>query len=178
MTLARTLLSIWLVPAEPERAALAQRIDELASRYDAPRFAPHITLFAGSTARPDWRAALTQAVHAVTALPVHVSGVGHSDQLFQTLFLRIATSAALTALQRRVAAACQEADDYTFEPHLSLLYKSLPDAARSELAHELAPPATFTCDALSVATPSPDGWGDVAGWQVQHAVSFPAQRSG
>jgi putative hydrolase of the HAD superfamily len=178
MTAARRLLSIWLVPAEPERAALGQRIDELACRYDAPRFAPHITLFAGTTARADWREALAQAVQGVAALPAQVVGVGHSDQLWKTVFLQVASSAALLALQRSVVAALHDPDDYAFDPHLSLIYKLLPEAARVELAREVAPPSTFLCNALSGVIPSPGGWADVAGWQVQDSVSLPRPQRG
>jgi putative hydrolase of the HAD superfamily len=176
MTVARTLLSIWLVPAEPERAALAQRIGELARRYDAPRFAPHITLFAGSTARADWREALAQAVQGSVALRTRVVEIGHSDQLFKTVYLQMASSAALLALQRNVRAALHDADEYAFDPHLSLIYKLLPEAARVELASELDAPSTILCDALSVVIPSSAGWADVAGWQVQDSVPLPLPR--
>jgi putative hydrolase of the HAD superfamily len=168
MSAARTLLSIWLVPAEPARSLLEQRIDELARRYDAPRFLPHITLFAGTTTGVEWRDRLARAAHGIPACSVQVIGVGHSDQLFKTAFLQIATSATLSALQRRVAAALGAADGYLFEPHLSLVYKTLSEATRADLAREIDAPATFVCDALSVVLPSDIGWPDVAGWQVRH----------
>jgi putative hydrolase of the HAD superfamily len=176
MTVERTLLSIWLVPAEPERAALAQLIDELARRYGAPRFAPHITLFAGSTARADWREVVAQAVQDSAALPTQVLEVGHSDQLFKTVYLQMASSAALLALQRNVRAALPDADEYAFDPHLSLIYKLLPEAARVELARELDAPPMILCDALSVVIPSSAGWADVAGWQLQDSMPLPLPR--
>ena len=127
----------------------------------------------------DWREwPLAQVVQGSVAFPAQVLEVGHSDQLFKTAFLQMASSAALLALQRSVLAALHEPDDYAFDPHLSLIYKVLPEAARVQLAREFDAPATFLCDSLSVVVPSPGGWADVAGWQVQHSVSLPSRRAG
>ena len=161
-------VALWLLPAEPVRTALAGLLNDLASRYDAPRFTPHITLFAGIDSRhsaPD-QASLAQLTDGLAGCAVRVSGVGHSDQLFKTLYLQVAPNDALAALAQRARSVFVDAGDYRFEPHLSLIYKLLPASEREHLAGELKAPKSFECDTVSVVAPGEGGWNDVPAWRT------------
>jgi hypothetical protein len=39
------IITYWLCPAEPARSHFAELIDNLAARFDAPVFEPHVTLY-------------------------------------------------------------------------------------------------------------------------------------
>ena len=43
----KTIVAYWLTPAEPARSFFASTIAELAARFDAPIFEPHVTIYAG-----------------------------------------------------------------------------------------------------------------------------------
>jgi 2'-5' RNA ligase len=166
----RTPISVWLEPAEPARTGLAALIAELASRHAAPRFRPHITLYAGLARAADWPNVLARVAQTAGAVTVQAIGTGHSDALFKTLFLQIIPSAQLRALQRSVVAALNEPEDYAFAPHLSLIYKMLPEAARAAMAANVAAPTSFACDVLGAVGPSAAGWEDVEGWRMLSSV--------
>jgi hypothetical protein len=115
---------------------------------------------------------LAQAAQGIMPFSVHVTGVGHSDQLFKTVFLRLAPSDELRALHERIRASLSGVDDYVLEPHLSLIYKELPLPARERIARSIRPPESFVCDALSVVVPGPAGWTDVPSWRARVQVVF------
>jgi hypothetical protein len=163
------LVSFWLVPAEETAVALARTIDALCATHDAPHFAPHITVFSrhdpsARGERAHIRDVARRAVAGVRPFVVRCLGVGHTDDLFKTVFLRIAPAAELDALQGRVRAELRRPGGYALDPHLSLIYKSLPREKREEIAAEIRPPAPFVCDRLAVVVPGPAGWIDIAGW--------------
>ncbi|MGI9086878.1 MAG: hypothetical protein ACR2HH_03910 [Chthoniobacterales bacterium] len=58
MSKVREPLAFWLVPAPPEREIFAQIIDQLAGRFHAPRFEPHLTLLSAKLERERAGAAL------------------------------------------------------------------------------------------------------------------------
>jgi hypothetical protein len=112
---------------------------------------------------------LAQLTERCRALPLHVTGVKHSAQFFKTVFLQIEPSVALRTLQRQLLAALDNPDAYAFEPHLSLIYKTLSAATRAQIASMAAAPSSFACDELRVVVPSEHGWDDVLGWRVLYA---------
>lgn len=154
--------SVWLLPDQPAHSQFSALIQALAAEFGAPVFEPHITLFVGSGRLP----ALHQIVRGASHAHVHTAGVGDSPQLFKTVFARIQPSAALSWLAARAAELSDPPRDYVFEPHLSLIYKTLPAQTRAQIAAKVELPAAFSCDAVCLVVPSAAGWEDVGGWQI------------
>jgi 2'-5' RNA ligase superfamily protein len=138
-------VAFWLLPGEPSMRAIAQSVDELARRYDAPRFTPHVTLHVDRVVpHADLAGLLDEAAARFAPFEMRAGPAGHSPLLFKTLFMTlsggdiISLAAALAAGVRRWRLAphkCNEpAAAYRLEPHLSLLYKKLSDAERAMLA--------------------------------------------
>ena len=42
----KAIVAYWVTPAEPTRSFFASTIAELAARFDAPLFEPHVTIYA------------------------------------------------------------------------------------------------------------------------------------
>lgn len=158
-------LGIWLLPAEPARSELAERIRELARQYDAPVFDPHITLYSGASEPFDAEAVLERVIAGLPALRVRTRGTAQTPQLFKTAFVQFERSPALNELAARAQSALPFKSDYTFDPHLSLIYKRLPEAVRADIARGYEPPAEIACEAVCVVVPGAGGWEDVASWQ-------------
>jgi hypothetical protein len=127
-------VGFWLVPAPPHHQHLTGIIDSLARELNAPRFEPHVTLYAGARGPDDDVAALLhRAAEQVEPLDLRVRGIGTTSALFKTLYLEFEPEPRIEQLCRLFRAGLQPALDYELNPHLSLLYKELPATTRSAL---------------------------------------------
>lgn len=133
--------SLWLVPAEPEHRRLARWIDRLAARLGTPRFEPHLTLLGGFDAEAAWLARLAESLAAMTpALDLRLGPPGHGERFLRCVYAPVEPSPGLAAAHARARARLAFFDAREpFFPHVSLVYASLPAAARQALASELAP---------------------------------------
>jgi putative hydrolase of the HAD superfamily len=128
----RTMIVYWLVPAEPARELLREIIGILAKQFDAPRFEPHLTVFATAGAGKSPRRVLKR----ISARPIRLSvrGIGVSSEFKKTLFVRLASSRAFEKLVIDLARATKSRAKRVQDPHVSLLYKELPAPVKRELA--------------------------------------------
>jgi len=44
----QTVIAYWLIPSEPAHSFFQRIINDLARRYDAPAFEPHVTIHVGA----------------------------------------------------------------------------------------------------------------------------------
>ena len=127
-------VAFWLVPAPPDHQHLSAIIDDLARELNAPRFEPHVTLYAGARGPDDDVAALlSRAAQQVETMDLRVRAVGTLPDLFKTLYLDLEPDPRAERLCRLFRAGLQPALDYALSPHLSLLYKDLPVTTRAAL---------------------------------------------
>ncbi|MFZ3375269.1 MAG: 2'-5' RNA ligase family protein [Chthoniobacterales bacterium] len=162
-----TAIAYWLIPARPVRELFSEIIRILAEELEAPRFEPHLTLFAtpGSdqSARKLLRRIKAQRIH----LPVR--DVGFSAEFSKTLFVRLESSDALTELRNALWHDAKSRDKSWPDPHVSLIYKKLAPQAQSELASAMKfpfPGVVFDCvKAIRCSAPARTR-ADVEGWKV------------
>ncbi len=123
------LVVLWLAPAEPARSFFQETIDRLAREQGAPSFAPHLTLGLGSSSQ----------LQAVSAAPLELSvrALAASEKFTKTLFVRFIETPELTALRDSLGM-----EPAGFDPHLSLLYKEMPQAEKEQLASVISLPFT------------------------------------
>ena len=158
-----TAIAYWLIPARPVRELFSEIIRILAEELDAPRFEPHLTLFAApgsdQSARNLLRRIKAQRIHLL------VRDVGFSAKFSKTLFVRFESSDALTELRNELRHDAKSLPD----PHVSLIYKKLASRAQSELASAMKfpfPGVVFDCiKAIRCSAPAQTRE-DVEGWKV------------
>src|SRR5262245_66198999 len=78
--------------------------------------------------------ALGKAAEECTLVRQIPRGIDHSHEFIKTLFVRFAMSAELKKINHFIRKATNDLWQYELNPHLSLLYKNLAAATRSELA--------------------------------------------
>ena len=142
----RTALIYWLLPAQPAREFFRETIRRLAAECDAPLFEPHLTLAVG----PDSIAQAQQILTNVAIAPIELqaNGVHFTSKFTKTLFVRFDSTAALQRLRKSLGV---ETGAEPFDPHLSLLYKTLPAEKQSQLAASMHLPFhKVSFDALEV----------------------------
>ena len=130
------MIALWLVPAEPWRAKFTSVISELAERWDAPIFEPHLTLYVAATAE----VALFDRIPMTEPIELKATGIKCSEKFTKALFLQFAPRAELQELRAAVARVLGEEDAAEFDPHLSLIYKSMSAETKEDLARNLKLP--------------------------------------
>jgi hypothetical protein len=128
-------IAYWLLPETAAREAFAEKIRELARRFDAPVFAPHVSVFiAPENSRHP--AEILPGLGAVTVeLTIH--SIRFSEQFTKTLFVQFERSVPLQQLGDRIWKASGAPERYVIDPHLSLLYASLAAKEKKAIVGEI-----------------------------------------
>lgn len=165
-----TPVSIWLIPAEPERTELSRLIARLAGEQASIPFPAHVTLFTTEArlinASRSWNELLRELAARHPSLMLAPTGTAHSADYFKTLFFEFRTDPELAALQADVSRSASPAAEHQFSPHMSLLYKQLPAEVRASLARSVPAPGPIHADTLVAMIPGDTGdWHDITGWR-------------
>ena len=131
------ITTYWLCPAEADYAYFAQLIRDLAGRFDAPIFQPHVTLYVTSRQKENPQAVLDKVLPAHRPVRLKVSGLDHSEEFTKTLFVQLGDREQLVRLSEDLRRASVVQNDYQLNPHLSLLYKTMDEKTRRELANSI-----------------------------------------
>ena len=169
------VIAYWLIPAELAHRFFQRLIKDLARRYDAPFFEPHLTIYVGANDANAAEKALSKAAGEWQTIDLKALGINHSDEFIKTLFVQFAMNRKLRQLHQTIRNAAQDLSDYELNPHVSLLYKNIPATARRELADSIKVLfAEVTFDSLkAVRCISPTrSRADVEAWRVIAAKSL------
>ena len=164
----KTAIAYWLIPAEPARSFLERTIVDLARRYNAPVFEPHMTIYVGSD-RVEAEEVIAKAVYGCRLVQAKALQVCQSGEFIKTLFVQFALDRKLRQLNEMIRDAAQNSSDYQLNPHLSLLYKKMSILARRQLAGSIKLPfseVTFeSIKAVRCVSPTRSRT-DVEAWRV------------
>jgi 2'-5' RNA ligase len=175
----QTVIAYWLIPSEPAHSFFQQVINDLARRYDAPVFEPHVTVHVGADQADATEKALGEAVREFKHIVLTPLGIDQSDEFIKTLFVQFAMSVELQRFNEIIRSAVHDSSHYELKPHLSLLYKNLAAVTRRELVASVNVPfSEVTFDAIkAVRCMSPTKSGaDVEAWHVVAAASLSDDR--
>jgi 2'-5' RNA ligase len=171
----RTAIAYWLIPTEPARSYFQDLINDLAQRYSAPQFEPHVTIHVGADYPETVNGVLSKAAHGCERIVLQALGVSGSSEFIKTLFVRFAVSTQLQQLNQIIRTAAQSSSDYQLDPHLSLLYKKISIQDRRLLTHSvevLFPEVTFdSLKAVRCISPTKSR-ADVEAWYVVAETGF------
>lgn len=165
----QTVIAYWLIPSEPARGFFQRIINDLARRYDAPVFEPHVTIHFGADHADAARNALRDAARQCKLIEMTPLGIDQSEEFIKTLFVQFAMSAELRQINDIIRGAMNDSSQYELKPHLSLLYKNLAAATRSKLAASITVPfSEISFDSLqAIRCVSPTkSRADVEAWRV------------
>ena len=156
-------IAYWLIPAKAERELFREIIRILAEQLGAAQFEPHVTLLVATSDEE----LPGKVLKRIKASPIRLTfrEIGWSRKFTKTLFARFEPRPAL----QRLALALAPDAAVIRDPHVSLLYKTLPTAAKKELAGTIKLPfrsVTFdSIQAVRCALPTRTRT-DVEAWRV------------
>jgi Cyclic phosphodiesterase-like protein len=163
------IITYWLCPAEPARSHFAAVISNLAARFDAAVFEPHVTISVTSAEQEKPAIVLAKVLPGYRRFRLEALGLGYSHKFTKTLFVRFADHADLTGLSEDLRRASGSPSDYELNPHLSLLYKTMDSETKRELARSTALPfgdATFDTVKAVLSPARIESPEDVESWRV------------
>ena len=131
------IVTYWLIPAEPARSYFRSLIRDLAIRCDAPVFEPHVTLYVTEAAAENPAEVIQSVLGEFRPIRLAASGLDCAEKFTKTLFVQFDSNAAVTELSERLRSASVSRREYELNPHLSLIYKSMPSEAKRELMNSL-----------------------------------------
>ena len=170
----KTAIAYWLIPAEPARSFFERTIVDLARRYNAPVFEPHMTIYVGSDPVKA-EEVIAKAVSGCRLFQAKVLKVCQTDEFIKTLFVQFGLDRKLRQLNEMIGDAEQNSSDYQLNPHLSLLYRKMSPLARRQLANSIKLPfseVTFeSIKAIRCASPTQNR-ADVEAWRVVAAKAL------
>ena len=163
------ILTYWLLPAEPARSHFALLIAELGARFDAPVFEPHMTIYVTQAKQENGAELLERGLAGATPYRLSITSVDFSDKFTKTVFVQFKPDEALRQLSVDLRQASTIKNEYKLNPHLSLIYKTLPPETKAEIANSVRLPFAEVCfdSAKAVITPADiTSREDVEAWRV------------
>jgi hypothetical protein len=136
MTKKAHAIAYWLLPEPSTGEVFAEKIRELARKFHAPVFAPHVTVFIASedSRRP------AEVLHELGAIMIDLTihRIRFSQQFTKTLFVQFEPSVSLQEVGDTLWKATGSPERFVIDPHLSLLYAKLPRQTKQELSDQTA----------------------------------------
>ena len=112
---------------------------------------------------------IRETAHQCKPVRLTPLGIDHSAEFIKTLFVQFAMSAELRKINGIIRETANDSAKYELEPHLSLLYKNLAAATRSELAASITVPFSEipfdSLQAIRCVSPTKTG-ADVKAWEL------------
>jgi 2'-5' RNA ligase len=133
-----TKLSFWLIPAAEDRTYFQEIIDSLAQEYDAPTFAPHVTIYSGEY-EPDesLESFIEQATQGIKSFSLKVNQLLYTEEFTKTLFVQFQQNSTLRQISESLRSFSKTPSNFTLNPHLSLIYKHLSQDIKKELTTKI-----------------------------------------
>jgi Cyclic phosphodiesterase-like protein. len=165
----QTVIAYWLIPSEPAHSFFQRIINDLARRYDAPVFEPHVTIHVGVDRPCAAKHALDDAARQCKLMRLTPLGIDQSAEFIKTLFVQFAMNAELRQINDIIRETAHDSSQYELKPHLSLLYQNLGAAIRAELTASITVPfseiAFDSLQAIRCISPTQTG-ADVEAWEL------------
>jgi 2'-5' RNA ligase len=166
---ANEILAYWLIPIEPAQTHFGSLIQDLARRFDAPIFDPHVTLYVTEPGSENPAGVLKKAFRNIEPPCLSITGINFSDEFTKTLYVQFQPDAALTRLSEKLRSASASQREYQLNPHLSLLYKKLSPETKVEIANSLRLPfddVEFDTVKAVISPAKIESREDVEAWRV------------
>ena len=121
------------MPAPEDGDVLKEIIDALATRFNAPNFPPHLTLFAGPISPQDNPLKLLNELPlALVPEKLEVIGPDATNLYTMSFFIRCRPDTKLIQLHEHIRQKSPPSQ-YRIDPHISLLYADLPIATKMKM---------------------------------------------
>ena len=169
------ILTYWLIPAEPARSYFRSLISDLARRFDAPVFEPHVTLYVTEPGNENPAGVLREMFRNIELPRLSITAINYSDEFTKTLFVEFRPDELLSGLSKKLRAGSASQPEYQLNPHLSLIYKTMSRETKTEIANSLRLPfdeVRFDSAKAVISPAKIEARADVEAWRVVAEENF------
>ncbi len=163
------MFAIWLLPIKEDVEYLKKIIKNLSQKYNSPEFLPHITIYGLVNIKMELlNKVINYSITNLKPFKVRKMSLGHSDNLWKTLFIKIKPNKALLLINRRLTNRLSRYADYNFTPHISLIYKNMSAGERIKIINTIKMKDEFTLDKIAILEFSED----VSEWSILKSIKL------
>ncbi len=136
---------VWLLLSDKSSREIKNWMKLLRDKTDSPFFVPHLTLLRPSDQLDEQQIirATEKIAEGQKLLRLHVTGTDSGSSQYQAFYLKVEPSQALTALHAKLEKTMSDPGNKAFNPHVSLVYGSLPANKRTELEKVIQLPEQY-----------------------------------
>ena len=163
------LFSVWLVPQRKEEKELGKIVKDLAQKYNSPIFIPHLTLLGGMMINfDDLKSAVNKVFKEQKPFTIKKTKLNQSEKFFKTVFMELESSYILKNLFTTLSKKTDKSSVENFKPHISLIYKLMPEDEKLKVIENLDVENEFTISRVFISAPKEGDadFMDVEGWRV------------
>ncbi len=167
----RKKYSLWLCPRDEQLQLTTNLVNQLALRYSAPKFVPHLTLVAKILADDQELEKVNQDISSlakqISPLFITLEGYGFKDERYRCLYL-LARSSELANLYDLTANYFPQVKSEHFQalPHMSVLYGDFAESTKREIISEHPiEPLDIKIDYIDLCLTE----GQASEWQIIHS---------
>ena len=138
------MFAVWYLFDKDDEDYLFKIINDLAEKYDAPSFIPHITAY--GLLNIDLKTLddeILETIQKIKSFSVETNTVNFSDDFWKTLFVEILPSKHLVKINNNLTKNLSQFSKYEFLPHISLLYKNMEKNQKQFLTESLVMKKNF-----------------------------------
>lgn len=161
--------SLWVMPTGELYEALKRQIVELANRFKAPVFEPHVTLLGIERPETEITTQTEKLAQLITPYEIKFGIVDYTDNLFQSLVIRVEDTNEVIRANKAARNIFNQHTDSLYAPHLSLLYSTeVNSQTKEQLISELGDNLkgqSFKVNSIHIFTSNPtdiNKWARVA----------------
>lgn len=155
--------AIWLTFSNDDNDYLKKIIDEIAEKYHAPKFEPHVTVYGLINSKIDH---IDRVIKEISwncrSCLVKKSKILQSEELWKTVYIELELNKQLKTIHDNLKKHFENIAKYEFKPHISLIYKILSSEEKTKIINELELKNEFTINKLAIQKFSPD----IEKWQI------------
>ena len=143
------MISIWLCPDNKDKLYLQHIINHLSDIHNSAPFLPHCTLLSGvKLNRSELSKILDKSIDNFGPIIVKSKRISYSNILWKTVYIELADRKDLISLQKNIFKQIKSDNKYIFEPHISLIYKMMPEYIKKEIIDSLSLQNSFKMNKL------------------------------
>ena len=163
------MFAVWYLFDKDNEDYLFEIITNLAKKYDAPSFIPHITAY--GLLNIDLKTLddkILETIQKIKSFSVETNTINFSDDFWKTLFVEILPNKHLVKINNNLTKNLSQFSKYEFLPHISLLYKNMEKNQKQFLAESLVMKKNFKIIGMGIQQFSEN----IKEWKLVRRYSF------
>tara|TARA_B110001454_G_C12601542_1_gene384678 strand:+ start:334 stop:828 length:495 start_codon:yes stop_codon:yes gene_type:complete len=145
------MYAIWLTFSKNDRKYLKNIINNIAKKYNAPKFEPHITVYG----------LIDLEINVIKKIINKISDnhnvfvtkkikIQQSNDLWKTIYIELEYGKELKLIYKNLKESFKDPIKYQFNPHLSLIYKILPTKEKIKIINQLDIKNKFKIEEMAI----------------------------